>query len=363
MMSIRVICRIRSVAALTAAAACWAGLPVDAAESVADFYRGKQVRVVIGSSAGDGIDVLVRTVARHLGKHLPGNPTFIPQNMPGAGSRVAANWLYNVAPQDGTAIGNITANSAMDQALKEQGVQFDVAKFNWIGNPLVINSVILTWTASGLLTVEDVKRKGGLICGGSGGTSPSLVNPQLLNNLIDGKIRIVSGYKGNSEIGLAMERGEVNCLGSTNLSSARVMFSSQLNDRRMNVLVQFGTERELSISDFAKREVPVITEFAGSDSDRRALNLITSGITFGRPILMPPGVPQDRIDAMRRAFDAAVKDPEFLADAERQKLDINPVGGVRLQRLAVEVAGADDVVVARTKELTTLRDVTSLEAK
>ena len=334
-----------------------------AADDVADFYRGKQVRVIIGSAAGDGIDVLVRTVARHMGKHLPGAPTFLPQNMPGAGSRVAANWLYNVAPKDGSVIGNITQNTPFDQALKEPGIQFDVGQFNWIGNALMINSVILTWTASGLTTIDDVKTKGGLICGGSGGTSPSLVNPQILKNLTGADIRIISGYKGNSDIGLAMERGEVNCLGSTNLSSARVMFSSQLKERQMSVLVQYGTEKDPSISAYAGREVPLIGDLARDAADRRVVNLVTASTTFGRPLLAPPGTPAERVEALRRAFDAATKDPEFLAEAAKLNLDVNPVPGERLQKLAAEVAATGDDVVARAKALVALKDVTEMQEK
>jgi tripartite-type tricarboxylate transporter receptor subunit TctC len=283
--------------------------------------------------------------------------------MPGAGSRVAANWLYNVAPRDGSVIGNITANTPLDQALKEDGIQFDVAKFNWIGNALVINSVLLTWAPSGYVTMDDVLKKGGFICGGSGGTSPSLINPQMLKNLSGADIRIISGYGGNSEIGLAMERGEVHCLGSTNMSSSRVMFSTQLRDRRMVPIVQHGAEKDPSISAFAGRDIPLISDFAKTDADRKVMNLITSGVAFGRPILTPPDVPPARVAALRKAFEDAVKDPAFLADAEKQSLDVNPISGDKLQKLAAEVSSADDALVARVKEITTLRNVTAKDKK
>jgi tripartite-type tricarboxylate transporter receptor subunit TctC len=277
--------------------------------------------------------------------------------MPGAGGRLAANWLYNVAPKDGTFIGNVYQNTAIDQAMKEKEIRYDIAEFNWIGNPLVINSTILTWTASGLNTIADVKAKGGLICGGSAGTA-SIINPQILNNLIGTGIRIIAGYQGNPDVGLAMERGEVNCLGSSNLSSARVMFAAHLADHRMSILVQWGTQKDPAISAYAGHDVPLVSEFAQNDMDRKVLDLINSGITFGRPLLAPPGVPRERIEALRQAFDATMKDPEFLADAQAQTLDVNPISGAKLQRLATTMAATPDALVARANELVTLRDVT-----
>ncbi len=316
--------------------------------------------VVIGQAAGGGVDALIRTVARHLGRHIPGDPTLIPQNMPGAGGRLAANWLYNIAPKDGTVIGNVYQNTAIDQAMKQKEVRYDIAKFNWIGNPLVINSTILTWTASGLNTIADVKAKGGLVCGGSAGTA-SIINPQILNNLIGANIWIIAGYQGNPDVGLAMERGEVNCLGSSNLSSARVMFGSYLEDHKMSILVQWGTEKDPAISAYAGRDVPLVSEFAQNDMDRKVLDLINSGITFGRPMLAPPGVPQARVEAFRAAFDATMKDPDFLADARAQTLDVNPISGVKLQALAASMANTSDEIVARANELVTLRDVTDVK--
>jgi tripartite-type tricarboxylate transporter receptor subunit TctC len=354
--------RLRTLSAALMAAVL-ATTTAQAADDVADFYRGKQIRIVIGSAAGDGIDALIRTVARHLSDHLPGNPTILPQNMPGAGSRVAANWLYNVAPRDGSVIGNITANTPLDQALKEDGIQFDVAKFNWIGNALVINSIIMTWAPSGYVTVDDVVKKGGYLCGGSGGTSPSLVNPQILKNLTGADIRIISGYGGNAAIGLAMERGEVHCLGSTNMSSSRVMFSAQLHDKRMIPLVQQGVEKDPTISEFAGHEVPLISDFAKTEADRKVMTLITSGVAFGRPILTPPEVPAARVAALRKAFDETMKDPAFLTDAEKQTLDVNPISGNKLQKLAAEVSLADDSLVDRIKEMTTLRGVVEKDKK
>ena len=320
-------------------------------DAVARFYDGKLLRLIIGSPAGGAIDQLVRAVGRHMVNHIPGKPTFIPVNMDGAGSRVAANWLYNVAPRDGTTIGNVTQGTALDQARKESGIQFDVAKFNWLGNPLLVNDVLISWTQSGLLTIDDVLSKGGLLCGGSASSSPSVINPRMLKMLTGADIKIILGYPGNNDRMIAMERGELNCIGGTNLDSASVLFGPQLEAHKISVLVQYGTDEDRGISKFAGHRVPLILSFAHDDTDRAALKLINSGVTFGRPLLAPPGVPEERVEALRRAFDETMHDADFLADAERQKLKIHPVSGERLQLLATDIAGAQDVIVSRANEL------------
>jgi tripartite-type tricarboxylate transporter receptor subunit TctC len=313
----------------------------------AAFYQGKQMRIVIGEPAGGGIDLLTRTVARHIGKHIPGNPTLVPENMPGAGSRVAANWLYNVATKDGSVIGMISQGAPLDQARKEPGIQYDVARFNWLGNPLMINGIMLTWRESGLTTVDEIRQKGGLICGASGASSPSYINPQMLKTLTNADIKIILGYPGNNDRLIAMQRGELNCTGGINMSTAGVTFADPMKNHKLAVIVQYGTEKDPAISAYEGREVPIITDLAKNDLDRNALNLINSGITFGRPILAPPDVPAERVAVLRRAFDETMKDRDFLEDAARQKIEINPIDGTHLQRLAEEIARATGAVVDR----------------
>jgi len=174
-----------------------------------DFYAGKSIQLVIGFDVGGGYDLYARTVARHWTRHIPGNPTFVPQNMPGAGTRIAANWLYNVAPKDGTAVGTVVQSIAVDQALGEPGIRFDAASFNWLGNPIVDNLVTLSWSASGLATLDDVKSKGGLFCGSTGG-GPTTVFPRVINQLLGTQIKVVTGYPGQTAVNIAMERGEGN---------------------------------------------------------------------------------------------------------------------------------------------------------
>lgn len=341
---------------------CTAGAAADArADAIADFYKGKPVKVIIGFSAGGGYDLYARTVGRHMGRHLPGNPTFVAQNMTGAGSRKAANWLYNVAPKDGATVATIGENTAIDQALKQPGVQFDVAKFNWIGNSIADNNITIVAASTGIVTIEDVLAKGGLICGGTGASSPSILSPQIINNLTGAKIRIIAGYPGGSAVNLALERGEVNCRGTNSWASQKATLGHWLKERRINVLVQWGLKKNPEISEYQGRDVPLSSELGKTDADRAALRLLASGSAIGRPIVAPPGVPADRVKALRAAFDATMTDPKFRAEAERQKMDLAPLPGEEVQRLAVETISAPEPVVTRALELVARRDIEKLK--
>jgi tripartite-type tricarboxylate transporter receptor subunit TctC len=215
-----------------------------AAESVADFYRGKQLRMVIANPPGGGYDSYGRLMAAHIDRHIPGNPQIVVQNMPGAGSRLATNWLYNVAPRDGSVIGLLGQGTPTDEALKEPGVQFETAKFNWIGNPSIDNNVSSVLATSGIKTLEDVKTKGSLICAGSGASSPSVMYPQVLNNLTGSSIRIIFGYPGSPEMDIAMERGEVNCRAGSTWTGWRAEKADWLREPQNQFLRAMGTEKE-----------------------------------------------------------------------------------------------------------------------
>jgi tripartite-type tricarboxylate transporter receptor subunit TctC len=317
----------------------------------APFFAGKTIQLVIGFDVGGGYDLYARTVARHWSKHIPGNPLFVPQNMPGAGTRTAANWLYNVGPKDGTAIGTVVQSTPVDQALGEPGIRFDSAKFNWLGNPIVDNLVTLSWAASGLATIEDVKSKGGLYCG-STGAGPTTVFPRVINQLLGTQIKIVAGYPGQTQVNIAMERGEVNCIGGTTWSSVKATMKPLLDARKINMLVQWGASKDPEISAYARREVPLIQEYGQTDLDRRVLVFIGSGSAFGRPLLTSPAVPPERVELLRRAFDRTMKDPEFLAEAARANMDIKPLSGEEMQKIAIEVVSSRPEDLARAKELT-----------
>ena len=331
-----------------------------AADDVADFYRGKQIRLVIGSEASSSFDQFARVVGAHITKYIPGNPIIVFQNMVGAAGRLSANWLFNLAPKDGTALATFSEGMPIEQARKQEGIRFDVTKFNWIGNPTVDTNITLVWSATGVATIDDAKSKGGLICGSSGGSSPTNTLPQVLNNLAGTKIRMIQGYPSGTAVRLAMERGEVNCSQDT-WGSIKSSQAELLRDRKVNVLVQWGEKMNPEISAYQGHSVPLASEFAKTDLDRKVIGLINSGISIGRPLVLPPGVPQDRVDALRRAFNETMIDPEFLADAQKEHLLINPLSGLKLQQIATEVAGATDDVLKRADVLMTPEDTEEKE--
>jgi tripartite-type tricarboxylate transporter receptor subunit TctC len=335
----------------TAFVGCVGAAPSLAADEPRPFYQGKTMQIVVGFDPGGGYDAYARLIGRAMSKYIPGNPTVIVQNMPGAGSRVAANWLYNVAPRDGTAIGSVVQSTPVDQVLKEPGVQFDAAQFNWIGNPIVDNLVTLSWAASGLQTLEDVKAKGGLICGSSGG-GPTVTFPNTINKLLGANTRVVSGYPGVSAVMLAMQRGEVNCNGGQAWSSMKATMGQMMRDGQLKVLVQWGTQAEPEISSFAGYDVPLITAYAQTDLDRSALRLITSTAALSRPLLAPPGLPADRVEMLRQAFDQTMKDPAFLEEAAKGKMDIKPISGAAIQTLVKAVVQTPEADIKRAIELT-----------
>jgi tripartite-type tricarboxylate transporter receptor subunit TctC len=328
--------------------ACTA-LPASA-EDLAAVFAGKRIQLVIGWEVGGGYDVYARLVARHIGKHIPGNPTVVPQNMPGAGSRLAANWLYNIAPKDGTAIATIGQGTPLDQAMNEPSVRYDAAKLNWIGNPIIDNLVTAVTQASGVETLDDLKKKGGLYCGDVG-TGPTSTFPEILNQLIGTHNKIIPGFPGVNSVHLAMERGEVDCIGGTTWSSMKATRAQKMRNRELIALVQWGTIKDPEISAYMRRDVPLILDLAQNDLDRRALTFISSSATIGRPFAAPPGLAQERVAALRRAFDETMKDGEFLAEAAKASMDIKPLAAEALQQLATEVAQAPADGLARAKEL------------
>jgi tripartite-type tricarboxylate transporter receptor subunit TctC len=325
-------------------------MPATSAAEDGNFFAGKSIHVVVGFDVGGGYDLYARTVARHWTRHIPGNPAFVVQNMPGAGSRTAANWLYNVAPKDGTAIATIVQSSPVDQALGEPGIRFDVVKFNWLGNPIVDNLVTLSWSASGLATLEDVRSKGGLFCGSTGG-GPTTVFPRVLNQLLGTQIKIIAGFRGQSAVNIAMERGEVNCIGGTTWSSVKATMRPMLEARKINLLVQWGTKADPEISDYARRKVPLIHDLGQDRLDRFVLQFIGSGAAFGRPLLAAPGVPPERVAILRRAFDRTMADPAFRTEAAKLNMEIKPLGGDALQTMATEIAASPPQGLARAREL------------
>ena len=316
---------------IAAAVLAFAPMPLAQAQAPADFYKGRTVDLYIGYSVGGAYDLYARTIARHLGKHIPGNPTIVPKNMEGAGSLRLANWLYNVAPKDGTAIGTIGRGTAFDPLLGSKGAQFQADKFTWIGSANNEVSICVAWKTSGITSLEDALTKQ-LIVGGTGQAADTDQFPRILNGVLGTKFKIVSGYPGGNDVTLAMERGEVKGRCGWSWSSVVATHKRWIDDGSIIILVQLSLHKHPDLP-----AVPLIMDFAKSDDQRQIFKLIFARQVMGRPYLAPPGVPKDRADALRQAFDATMKDPEFLADAEKAQLEITPVTGAAIETLVQEI--------------------------
>jgi tripartite-type tricarboxylate transporter receptor subunit TctC len=341
--------RILSSALIATTLACLAA-PASA-DDVADFYRGKRLTLIIGYGTGGGYDLYARLLGRFIGAHIPGNPTIVPQNMPGAGSRSAANWLAMIAPKDGTVIATLGQATPTDQALGQPGVRFRSQDFNWIGNLSVVNNILFVSAASGVSNVEGAKKKQ-LAIGATGASSPSVVYPQVSNNLLGTKFKIISGYPGGGDINIAVERHEVDGRGSDSWASLKSTHPDWLRDHAINILFQIGPRREHDLPD-----VPLWTELAGNDEQRQALAILSGDVSVGRPILTAPGVPADRVKALRQAFDDTMRDPQFIEAAQQSKIEINPMGGEELQQTVDRIVNPSPKILAIVKDAMTIKDV------
>ena len=304
------------------------------ADAVSDFYAGKQVRLLIGYSAGGGYDTYARLLARHLGKHIPGNPTIVPQNMPGAGSLRLANFLYNVAPKDGSVIGTFGRGIAMEPLLSGEGTQFDARQFSWLGSLNNEVSLCTAWHTSDVKSMQDLATKE-LIVGGTGSGSDTVIFPTVLRNLLAVNIRLISGYPGGNDVLLAMERGEVDGRCGWSFSSLSATRGDWLEQGRITILAQLALSKHPDLPD-----VPLITEFADSENELMAMELIFARQVMGRPYLAPPDVPAERREALRSALIAVTQDPEFLRDAAQLQLEVNPVSGADVDALLTRIYGA-----------------------
>ena len=290
------------------------------AQPAEPFFARKTISISIGYTAGGSYDLYGRLVARHLGKHLPGQPAVIAQNMPGAGSLKAANYLYEVAPKDGTALGVIVESAALEQALANPGVQFDAAKFVYIGRVATSNNIFMQWHSAKVQSLEDARRLETTLAGTGPGSIAETV-PRLLNALIGTRFKLVSGYPASSEAMLAMERGEVEGA-SSSWAAVKVGKQAWLRERKIRIILQTAPQRDL--------ELPRRAEL-GRDrqyfEDKQVLALYASGSAVGRSLLAPPGIPADRAKALRDAFEAMVKDPDFVGEIRRLNLELDPLPG------------------------------------
>jgi tripartite-type tricarboxylate transporter receptor subunit TctC len=327
-----------------------------AADPIADFYRGKQIQLAIGYASG-GYDGYARLLGRFIGEHIPGKPTIVPQNMPGAGSRNAANWLYHIAPKDGTAFGVLSQTTPTDQALGQPGIRFDVRNFHWIGNMVVVNNMMIVWHETNVRTIEDAKKRE-LAIGATGASSPSVLYPSVSNNLFGTRFRIIAGYRGGDDIMLALERREVDGRGSTSWATTMAQNADWIRDKKINILFQVGPRREAGLPD-----VPLWRELGQNEEQRQILDILSGDVAVGRPLLTAPGVPAERVAALRKAFADTMKDPKFLAAAKKANMYLNPMGGEELQGIVNRIVSTSPDVIAKVKGAIKSKDVQRLPKK
>lgn len=317
-----------------------------AAQDVGAFYRGKTVSMIVSNSAGGGYDLVTRTIARHIARHLPGAPAVVVQNMPGAGGLVATNYLYSVAAQDGTVLASLSNNVPFEPLFGTKDARYDPARLHWLGSPSVETGIVTAWHTSPVKTLEDARKREITIPANGANSTPSFY-ARLLNETLGTKMRIILGYPGQNEMYTAMERGEVDANSSVFYSSLVSTRPAWLREKQVNLLVQYGLEKSPDLPD-----VPFAPDLVTSPDDKLLVYAAFAPLAVGRPYALPPGVPADRVKAMQDAFFAVFKDPEFIKDAERQKLDVStPRSGAQLMEVIRKAYAMPEHIVARLRKL------------
>jgi tripartite-type tricarboxylate transporter receptor subunit TctC len=314
------------------------------AQSSEDFFAGKQLLINVGSAAGGGYDAQARLMSRHLGDHIPGNPSVIVQNRPGAGGLVAANYVYNLAPKDGTVMGLLQRTAITAKPLIGDNVNFEVSNFNWLGSLASEPGVLMVWHTSPVTTAQDLMIKP-LIVGGAGIADDSELTPKVINAVIGTKLKVITGYQSVTAVMLAMERGEVDGLADWSWSNAK-RNPRYLRDKLARVVMQFGLHRSDELKD-----VPMPFDFAKSEADKTLLSLYFAPKAVSRPVALPPGVPADRVAVIRKAFIDMTKDSAFLADAEKMGIPVNPAGDAAIHDVISVVQQAPTEVVDRLRSI------------
>ncbi len=330
-----------SVLALALALACAAGSQ-GSAQAPEQFYKGKTIDLEIGYPTGGSNDAYARLIANHLGKHIPGTPVIVPRNVPGAGSFLAVNRVANTAPRDGTVIGLGAPTMALDERLGSQGVRFKTAELNWIGRVDSLINIVMMWRNSPVKTIADAQRIESTLSGTGAGSTVSIY-PTVLNNVIGTKFKLVMGYRGSNEAMLAMERGEVEGH-STAWAAVKVAKPDWLKDKTVTLIVQFGLKRHPELSD-----TPTAVELARNDVERQVLGAILNASEVGTAFFTTPGIPPDRLAVLRRAFDATMKDPAFLAEAEKVRLGVSPMTGEEVHKLVAEVSNLAPALLEKVR--------------
>ncbi|MBN9079946.1 MAG: hypothetical protein BGP04_05195 [Rhizobiales bacterium 62-17] len=314
------------------------------ADPIADFYRGNTIRIINWASAGGEYDIHGKLVSRFLGRHLPGQPTVLHQTMTGGGGLVAANYLYNVAPKDGTTLGIMVSSLPLSQVLGDAAVRFDAGRFNWIGTIAPTQECLVAWHTTGVKTWDEMTKRE-FVLGASGAGSPSVMVPTVMNALLGTKIKIVPGYPGGAQINLAMERGE--SMGRWNtLSSWKVTNPNWIANKNIVFLVQSALKTSNGVTD-----APLLTELARNDDDRKIFALLATGSELGRPLVGSPGIPPERLAALINAYRALFKDEDFRHEAQNLKIEIDPIIGQDLQAIVTSALATPKPLAERLKKL------------
>jgi tripartite-type tricarboxylate transporter receptor subunit TctC len=318
------------------------------ADNVADFYKGRTVSIVVGHEVGTGFDVYSRVLIRHMGRYIPGAPTMIVQNMLGASGVTSANWLYNVAPKDGTAMGTFAQTVPLEPLFGNQQARYDAARFIWIGNMESSIAICGVTKASGVQTFEDL-RKREIVMGATGPTGPLVKSALAVKNLLGAQIRVIPGYKGSADVKLAMNRGEVQGICGLPWSTVKSFWRQELESGDFRPILQISGDKTPELPG----NVTHYTDFIKTDENRQLFGLLFGVQALGRIYATPPDVPTDRVAALRKAFDETMKDKEFLADAEKTGIDIIPMNGAMVAKMWAEFTSTPAPIVEQAKKVTT----------
>jgi tripartite-type tricarboxylate transporter receptor subunit TctC len=314
------------------------------AQSAEDFYKGKRLEIRVGTGAGGGYDLAARLVARYIGKYIPGHPTAIVQNVPGAASLTLMNQLYAVAPRNGTVFGVVTNGVPTAPLLTPDAVRFDLARFQWIGSPAPETQIVMVWHAARTQTLAQLFTTETIVGAIGPGTATYDV-PMVTNPILGTKFKIVSGYGNTAQIDLAMERGEIEGHAALGWVSAKTRNRKWIADGKVRILAQYGFRKHPDLPAVPLFDLPK------DEADRQAITVMLIRQEFGRPFLVPPDVPPERLAALRKAFAATMRDPGFIADARKADLEINPVAGEELDRLSAQITATRPEVAKRLREI------------
>lgn len=327
------------------------------AQTAAEFYKGRTMNIIIGFAPGGGYNHYMRALMRHMVRHIPGKPTMIARNMPGAGSLVAANYIYNTAPKDGSVMGIFASSTLFSKMMGEKKANFEISKFNWIGTIDKTVGTCTVWHKSGVNSFEDLYRRV-VVFGASGPSAVNATHAWGFNALLGTRVKVINGYAGSTGVWLAMQRGEVDGGCGFALSSLKVARRKPWKEGALKVIIQTGRDKSPDL-----KGVPHLYDMAKTKDDKKVMDLIYGTHILGRPVSAPPGVPADRLKVLRAAFDATMKDPKFLAEAKKLRLSINPFTGVETEKMVAQFSSYPKNIVARATKALAVGGITRVKLK